>query len=143
MDLFGAGWWRLLLGVLVYLFLMQFFLLLRRDLERALAGIRAALTIVEAPDEAVAAGLPAGRTIVIQSPATVGRAPGNTVVVPVPTASLSHLHLVYRNGAWWVEDLGSTNGTFVNGRQIAGIERLAAGDVVGCGPHVRFRLDEL
>jgi hypothetical protein len=133
---------RLLVGGFVYLFLLQFFWVLRRDLLQVQAGAQAMLTLVEAPPEAVDAGLQVGQAFVVTSPATLGRAPGNTVVVPAQTVSLSHQRLVFRNGGWWIEDLGSTNGTFVNDQPVAGITRLAAGDVVGCGPQVRFRLHE-
>ena len=131
---------RVLVGLLVYGFLFQLFWLLRRDLRGAGAGPRAMLTLIEAPEEVRATGLQPGQAFVVGSPATLGRAPGNTVALPAETVSLSHLRLVYRNGDWWVEDLGSTNGTAVNGQAVEGITRLAGGDEIGCGPHVRLRL---
>jgi pSer/pThr/pTyr-binding forkhead associated (FHA) protein len=133
---------RAVLGGLVYLFLLQFLWVLRRDLQRAQAGAQATLTLIEAPQETLEAGLQVGQAFVVTSPATLGRAPGNTVVVPAQTVSLTHLRFVYRNGGWWIEDLGSTNGTFVDGRPVAGITGLARGAIVGCGPQVRFRLHE-
>ena len=134
--------WSLVLGALVYLFLLQLFWLLWRDLRRAQTSAQAVLNLLEAPAEAIEAGLQPGQSFVVGSPATLGRAPGNTVVVPAETVSSSHLRVVYRNGGWWIEDLGSTNGTFVNGQPIAASTRLAGGDEVGCGPQVRFRLLE-
>jgi len=83
--------------------------------------------------------LPVGQTFVVGNPATLGRAPSNTIVLPVDTVSLHHLRVVYRNGGWWVEDLGSTNGTFVNGRPVSGVTRLTSGDILDCGPHVRLQ----
>lgn len=134
--------WQVVLGALLYLFLVQFFWLLWRDLRQAQTSAQAMLNLLEAPPEALAAGLQPGQSFVVGSPSTLGRAPGNTVVVPAETVSSTHLRVVYRNGGWWIEDLGSTNGTFVNGRPIADITRLAGGDEVGCGPQVRFRLLE-
>ena len=144
------------ISLLLYLFLLQLFWVLWRDLSRAhrgAAGTTIGLTMIESPPELAESAVGAldddsaaytvGQTFQLPSPATIGRAPGNTLSVPVETVSLSHLRLVYRNGGWWVEDLGSTNGTFVNGARVAALTRLAAGDVLGCGPHVRFRLHDL
>jgi hypothetical protein len=138
----SAALGRALIGVLLYGFIFQLFWALRRDLRSAGAGPQAMLTLIEAPEEVRAAGLLPGQAFVVGSPATLGRAPGNTVALPAETVSLSHLRLVYRNGGWWVEDLGSTNGTAVNGEPVAAITRLASGDEIGCGPHVRLRLYE-
>ena len=134
------GAWRVVVGGLLYLFLLQLFWLMRRDLQRAESGARTTLTLIEAPAEVLESGLQVGQVLVIESPATLGREPGNTVVVPAQTVSANHLRLVYRNGGWWVEDLGSTNGTFVNGEPVGVITRLAGDDIVGCGPQVRLRL---
>ena len=128
------------LTALLYLFLLQLFWLLWRDLARAqrgATGVSIGLTTVEGPSSVV------GHTVQLPSPATVGRAPGNTLALPAETVSLSHMRLVYRNGAWWVEDLGSTNGTVVNGVRVAALTRLGPGDILGCGPEVRFRLHDL
>lgn len=65
---------------------------------------------------------------------TVGRSDTNQVACPADS-SLSRQHLVLeREGAdWIVEDLGSKNGTFVNGARIAGKSTLRPGDRVAAG----------
>ena len=133
--------WRAALAVLVYLFLGQLFWLLWHDRRRSRTVMRATLRLLAAPEEALRSGLHLGAALVVGTPATLGRAPENTVVMPAETVSLHHLRLVYRNGGWWVEDLGSTNGTSVNGQPVVGITRLTGGDVVECGPEVRLQLD--
>src|SRR5262245_40911061 len=63
---------------------------------------------------------------------TVGRAAGNTIVVKVAEISRRHFQILKERGAFFIEDLGSSNGTRVNGRQIAKME-LRDGDVISVG----------
>jgi pSer/pThr/pTyr-binding forkhead associated (FHA) protein len=68
-------------------------------------------------------------------PVTIGRLPDNLIVIDNPTVSAHHAR-VYREGPHYVlEDLQSTNGTFVNDQPIAR-HSLAEGDVVVIGKHV-------
>src|SRR5215216_1031212 len=78
-----------------------------------------------------------GRLAVITS---LGRDVNNSIVLDDEFASATHAALTYRGRAWYVEDLGSTNGTFVNGSQIDGLSPLAFGDEIQIG-QVRLRLD--
>jgi pSer/pThr/pTyr-binding forkhead associated (FHA) protein len=68
------------------------------------------------------------------SPVTIGRSGENAIPLPQDEyASSQHARLEpLRNGVWLV-DLGSTNGTYVNGRQVSGREQLHDGDVVHIG----------
>jgi pSer/pThr/pTyr-binding forkhead associated (FHA) protein len=49
---------------------------------------------------------------------TLGRADGNDVVLTSKTVSREHAYLFEREGRWFVEDLGSLNGTHLNGQRI-------------------------
>jgi len=49
--------------------------------------------------------------------------------------------LELRDGEWWVEDLGSTNGTLVNGTRIERAERVRAGDELAIG-RIALRLEQ-
>ncbi|MEM0045452.1 MAG: FHA domain-containing protein [Desulfurococcaceae archaeon] len=51
---------------------------------------------------------------------TVGRDPTCDVVILDPYVSRKHMRIFNREGTWFVEDLGSRNGTFVNGENIQG-----------------------
>lgn len=61
-----------------------------------------------------------GGTLPVEQPvATLGRAPSCEVVVDDDSVSDRHARLAYENGAWTVTDLGSTNGTAVDGARLA------------------------
>ncbi len=62
-----------------------------------------------------------------------GRDTLNDLVVNDPEVSRQHGRLRYQDGVYTIEDLGSTNGTFVNGVRITGPHTLADGDKVGLG----------
>jgi hypothetical protein len=78
-----------------------------------------------------------GETHTIDREVTVGRGGGCALVLSDDTyVSQLHARLFQQNGEGYVEDLGSTNGTYVNGRQITGVTRLKRGDQVQFGQTV-------
>lgn len=66
----------------------------------------------------------------------VGRDPGNDIVINDPHVSRQHARITQQGGLMVIEDLGSTNGTFVNGMRLTGPHTLADGDVIGLGDAV-------
>ena len=68
----------------------------------------------------------------------VGRDPGNDIVIDDDHVSARHARIWLAAEDFWVEDLGSTNGTFVNGQRIRGAMHLQAGDLIKLG-HSLFR----
>jgi serine phosphatase RsbU (regulator of sigma subunit) len=72
----------------------------------------------------------------------IGRAAGAAIVIPDTRVSRQHARIVRRNGEWWVEDLGTRNGTLLNGEPMAGAAKLEAGDRLDIGDSVvRFMGD--
>ena len=65
---------------------------------------------------------------------TIGRSPDCEIFLDDVTVSRKHAVLVRRNGAFFVEDLGSLNGTFLNRRRIESGE-LADGDELQIGKY--------
>jgi pSer/pThr/pTyr-binding forkhead associated (FHA) protein len=64
---------------------------------------------------------------------TLGRSAECTLQVPAAGASRRHASVDWHEGQAWLRDLGSTNGTFVNGERIAGETCLASGDRIRIG----------
>jgi len=78
-------------------------------------------------------GLRAGKTIEIVSATVIGRDAGTGIRLDGDEfASSQHARIEPRTDGVWVEDLGSTNGTFLNGERVTA-ERLQPGDVVRVG----------
>jgi hypothetical protein len=68
------------------------------------------------------------------APLTVGRGGQNDLVLDGDEfASARHARIESRGDGVWVQDLESTNGTFVNGSRVAGAQRLNPGDVLRVG----------
>lgn len=72
----------------------------------------------------------------------VGRTPDNDVAIDHPLISRHHARLVRTGSQWSVTDLGSTNGTYVNGQRVAAATPLRAGDVIDLGGSRLVLLDE-
>jgi pSer/pThr/pTyr-binding forkhead associated (FHA) protein len=79
------------------------------------------------------AGLSTGEVIALSGITRIGREADNDLVVDEDTVSGYHARLLNRDGAWWIEDLKSTNGTLVNDARIAGTKVLRSGDVIQMG----------
>jgi len=73
--------------------------------------------------------------LVGQASMTLGREASNTVYLDHPAISRRHAEIVRRNGGHAIRDLGSTNGTFVNGERVTGLVPLSMGDVIQLGPY--------
>ena len=141
MDPFLLTVWvvRLLFLGLLYLFLFRIAKALVGDLRAAAREPGAELgrlVVVQSP-----AGEPEeGTSLALDAIATIGRDVNNAIVVEDMFASAEHAILTFRGRAWYIEDLGSTNGTFVNGSPVEGVSALGFGDVIQVG-QVRLRLE--
>ncbi|WP_161557106.1 SpoIIE family protein phosphatase [Acidisarcina polymorpha] len=79
--------------------------------------------------------------MILHSPFTVGRAPDRDLVLSHPFVSRKHAEIIYDAGAFFISDVGSRHGTFVNGQRIER-QRLTANDAIHFGsidgPVLRF-----
>jgi pSer/pThr/pTyr-binding forkhead associated (FHA) protein len=116
-------------------------------------SLRADLRQAEASEAATRTGI--GRLVVLESPGgepavdrvlhigpitTLGRDVNSTIYLDDEFASGTHAALTFRGRAWYAEDRGSTNGTWVNGHRIQRPVALTFGDELTVG-RVRFRLE--
>jgi FhaA, N-terminal domain/FHA domain len=78
-----------------------------------------------------------GRRVVIgPQGATLGRGRQSDIVLSDPNVSRQHAEIRPRGGSWVITDLGSTNGSQLNGRRIEGSEVLRSGDEIELGASV-------
>jgi pSer/pThr/pTyr-binding forkhead associated (FHA) protein len=74
------------------------------------------------------------RSLRFQTPEiTIGRDPASDFSVDDRTVSAQHARLCFRQGQWWVEDLNSTNGTYLNDEPVSAPLVVTSGDQVRCG----------
>ncbi len=79
------------------------------------------------------AGFAKGEYLLTKRKVALGSASENDCVIPDASISRRHALIRRRFGRHWITDLGSTNGTFVNGRRIAASTRIEKGDEVRLG----------
>ena len=139
---------RLLLLSLVWLFFVRvLFLLAAKPKPVAVVAPAPAAPSRPAPSSApapsgrssnaslrVVSGPLANKEFTVGSEATLGRGQGCQVQLPDPMVSQLHARLFRSDKGLHIEDLGSTNGTYLNGRKVGAAARLKKGDRVRVGP---------
>lgn len=143
--------WAARLGVLalMYLLVMALIFALRADARAAAtAPLRPKQSPLPTPatpvatPAPVAAPPPTSRSLVVQAgtlPTTgreyqlfgmveIGRGEECTITIPNKFVSTHHARVFQQNGQWLAEDLGSTNGTLLNGKTFSGTQPLKPGD---------------
>lgn len=85
-------------------------------------------------------GVPPHSVSIGKQPYSIGRGPGNDLVVPDGMVSWEHLKVWAERGTVWCSDAGSTNGTFVNGTRIRGTVQINEGDKITVGDKLELHL---
>lgn len=125
--------------LLIFLGLIAWFIVqdirVTTSMMKELRSSRGSLTVVESAVPAAIGGI-----FPLLPVTSIGRSPGNTLVVDDDFASGEHLLINLRDGRWWLEDLGSRNGTELNNISIDSATVLTAGDVITVG-RTKIRVD--
>ena len=146
-QLIADGWLYAALRIsfiaLIYLFL---FVVLRTTVHelavaaRSMGGddrraVGTGLIVLDAAESSLAPGA----ALSLEPASSLGRGTGNTIVIDDPHTSARHAELRFARGQWWLRDLGSSNGTWLNDEPVRAVVGVRPGDVIQCG-RVRFRL---
>ena len=91
---------------------------------------------LEIIDSGEARGLKEGSIIPIRSDISIGRKEGNSIVMTDKHVSGNHAQILVRNNGLFLEDLNSTNGTYLNGRKLKGRAKLSNKDEIRIGSGV-------
>jgi pSer/pThr/pTyr-binding forkhead associated (FHA) protein len=123
---------RLLLTVSLYAFLGWAFLTLWRDIKMQSAFLAArnipAISLTYAGESMVSQ-----MRRFVQAEMTIGRDPACECPVEDNSISARHARLSFHHNQWWLEDLGSTNGTLINQEKLAIPTVVISGDEFRCG----------
>ena len=124
---------RLIFLALIYIFIWQVARAIARHLgvtrgDRSRRSVNR-VTVVRSDTQA-------GLSFTVNGATVLGRSDQSDVILDDPYASEFHLRLVAQNGTLTVSDLGSTNGTYVNGRRITTPTNLRRGDALQVGKTV-------
>ncbi|MGE5072380.1 MAG: FHA domain-containing protein [Anaerolineae bacterium] len=74
---------------------------------------------------------------------TIGRDSASAIAINDAEISRKHARLTFQGGKYVIEDLGSTNGTFVNGQRLASPVVLKSGDVISLGEQIVLMFEAL
>lgn len=125
---------RIMFVGFIYLFLLRILTVMLADLRAkgVLTQVESDLGCLEVLNGSDM--LPKGRKIKIDSRGlTIGRGKHNDIVAPDHYCSLDHAEFKHSRGVTSLEDVGSTNGTWVNGERINSLVQLVAGDFIKIG----------
>ncbi|WP_026370998.1 FHA domain-containing protein [Kallotenue papyrolyticum] len=131
---------RIAVVFLLYLFLYQVLRVITRELRMSGAEATPAseygyLTVIN-PGQT---GLEPGKRFPLNQVNTIGRAMTNDIPLNDNFLSAEHALLEWDGSTWIIEDLGSTNGTWLNGREVVQPTPLTYGDIIQLG-HVELKL---
>jgi pSer/pThr/pTyr-binding forkhead associated (FHA) protein len=134
---------RVALVAILYLVILRVVAVARRDLSQvaietsAAARAQKSVGVLVVVDNGSTPLIPGSR-IAIEPITTIGRSPTNTIVLDSGFVSTEHTRITYRSRSLWVEDMGSRNGTLVDGEPVTEAVAVTPGTILQVGD-VRFK----
>ncbi len=121
--------------LLLYFFLWQVLRVVLRDLRAGAQPVKRETSlygnlVIMASGQT---GLPVGKTFPLSPTTIIGRSMDTDVALNDTFLSNEHARLVFQGNEWLLEDMGSTNGTFVNGFEVRAPTAVNIGDVIRIG----------
>ena len=123
---------RLIAAAALYAFLGLALWMMWQELRRT-AILAAGQKVPPIRLEIRARSQPSSVRLFAQSEVVLGRDPLSDVPLTDKAVSARHARLSYHHGQWWIDDLGSTNGTRLNHEQLEGATVLTSGDEIKVG----------
>lgn len=121
---------RVLLAILLYAFLGLTLLVLWRTLKKE---TRSPTSPARSATLTVQAESTPQQRFALRPVSAIGRASENHLVLNDPFASANHAIVVWREDRWWIEDLKSHNGTYLNDERVIDPRPLTTGDRIRIG----------
>ena len=146
-DQLIAGDWAIAVARILFIGLIYLFLfIVLRSTARELALLTRLMPSGDGPAgqpllivlDGADSSLHVGKALQLLPATIIGRDAGSDVVVDDPYVSARHAEIHFQRGRWWLRDLGSSNGTFLNENPVQAVVAVRHGDVLQCG-RVRFR----
>lgn len=136
---------KYVLIVIVYIFIFRVVRMVYKDLSDTQHARRAAtdgLAYLKLSGRRQGVSFKLYDTYAVRENTTIGRSKSNDIYIPDPFLSASHARIFFADGDFYLEDLGSTNGTLFNGKYIGNYTvPLQNGDKIGFG-HITFTFVE-
>ena len=126
---------RIVAGLALLIFVLAIFVMLWRDFRVINREVetrtrqRGRLRVLRSESSTMTPGM----AFPLLPMTSLGRAPTNTIIVDDSYASNQHALVILRSGQWWLEDLGSSNGTLLNGYPVEEPVVVSSGDIIGMG----------
>ncbi|MCU0490310.1 MAG: FHA domain-containing protein [Chloroflexaceae bacterium] len=124
---------RIAVVFLLYFFLWQVLRAITRDLRIEAAPASANPYGQLVVTSAGQTGLAVGKSFPLGPNATIGRSTSTDIALNDNFLSAEHARMEMQGDEWLLEDLGSTNGTFVNGFEVRGLTPVNDGDIIRVG----------
>jgi pSer/pThr/pTyr-binding forkhead associated (FHA) protein len=121
---------RFALAGLLYGFLALLFYLMWQDLRH---HARSETSTVEPATLTAESDATPEQQFSLRTVTAIGRNRDNHLMIDDPFASANHAIVVWREGRWWIEDLDSHNGTYLNGERVTKPQPLTSGDRISIG----------